>query len=109
MTSAPARPPESVTAAVIVCVPTLSTTEKAPPPPIAPSRSEVHDKLAVRSPSSTSLAEATNAILAPSPNKAPLAGLLISTAGAWLDSAFVSTTSDPLGVDSLPAASRAVT
>ena len=84
ITSEPLRPPESVTVAVIVCVPILNTAEKAPPAPIAPSRLEVHDRLALRSPSSASVADAANAMLAPSVNEAPLAGLLIVTAGATL-------------------------
>ena len=50
------RPPESVTEAVIVCVPTERTVENAPPEPIGPSRLEFQVRLLVRLPSSASLA-----------------------------------------------------
>ncbi len=55
--SLPGSPPVSVTDAVMVCVPAVSVeVEKLPPEPMAASRLEVHERLAVREPSSVSLA-----------------------------------------------------
>lgn len=56
MLSDPVRPPESVTEAVIVCVPTERPVKKAPPEPITPLMLEVQTRLAFRLPSSASLA-----------------------------------------------------
>jgi len=56
ITYSPVSPPESVTEAVIVWVPSPSFTENDPPVPIVPSRSEVQVKLVVRFPSSLSIA-----------------------------------------------------
>jgi hypothetical protein len=56
----PTRPPESVTLAVIVCVPLDSVLENEPPLPIGPSMFDVQFKLRVTTPSSVSLAEAAN-------------------------------------------------
>ena len=59
-------PPESLTEAVIVCVPTLRTNEGFPPEPIPPSMLEFQLRLPVRSPSSVSLAEPVNETSVPS-------------------------------------------
>ena len=77
----PSKPPESVTDAVTVWVPTLSVVEKLPPLPIAPSRFETQDRPAVRSPFSASSAVPEKAMLVPSGNEDPSTGLVIVTAG----------------------------
>jgi hypothetical protein len=63
--SLPLAPPESAAVAVMVCTPALSTALKLPPVPICSSMSEVQTRLAVRSPSSASLAVPVKPIVAP--------------------------------------------
>ena len=74
-------PTESETAAVRVCVPAESSAWKLPPLPIAPSALEVHVRLAVRSPSSGSLAEPATFTSCPSGTLVPLSGELIMMLG----------------------------
>jgi hypothetical protein len=80
----PVRPPESVTEAVMVCVPSLSTALKEPPVPIWPSRLEVQTRLLVRLPSSVSVAEPEKLMEVPEAKLAPSAGLVMLTVGAVL-------------------------
>src|SRR5436309_16102307 len=61
----PALPAESVTRAIMLCVPLLSAFWKLPPLPICPSRSEVQTRVAVKLPSSWSEAEPEKRIAAP--------------------------------------------
>ena len=85
MASESCKPPASVTEAVMTWVPAESAAVlKDPPEPMAPSRSEVHAMLAVRSPSSASLAEPVNVTLSPVLNPAPSTGAVIVTLGAAL-------------------------
>src|SRR5207249_3839306 len=57
------RPAPSVTVAVIVCVPSLSVVRvSVPPVPSVPSRSDVHVRVALWSPSSESTAVAAKVI-----------------------------------------------
>jgi len=59
MEADPRSPPESVTDAVMVCVPIVSPlVEIVPPDPITPSRFDAHEMLLVRFPSSVSVAVA---------------------------------------------------
>jgi len=83
----PTRPPESVTLAVIVCVPLESVLENEPPVPIWPSMFDVHFKLPVRTPSSVSLAEAANEMEVLYAYDELLDGLVIDTVGAVLATA----------------------
>lgn len=76
------RPSESVTVAVIVCVPLESFRENVPPSPICPSRFEVHTIEPVRSPSSASLALPRNATVSAVRTAAPSEGAWIETVGA---------------------------
>ncbi len=65
--SEPERPPESVTEAVMVWLPTdRELVEKEPPEPMAPSMLEVQLRDEVRLPSSVSLAVPLNDTLSPS-------------------------------------------
>ena len=81
----PKTPPLSVTDAVMVWVPTERVAiEKETPVPIAPSRSEDHDRLAAISPSSVSMALPVNVIKLPAVNEAPSTGAVIATTGAVL-------------------------
>src|SRR6266571_1754807 len=59
------RPPESATAAVIVCVPDDKLRLKLPPVPICPSMLDDHVRRLVRLPSCASDAEPENPIVAP--------------------------------------------
>jgi hypothetical protein len=76
-----ATPSASTTRRRIVCVPADSRRLKLPPVPIAPSMLDVHAIDPVRSPSSTSLAEARNAIWSPVENVLPPAGLARAICG----------------------------
>src|ERR1043166_359147 len=60
----PVLPPESVTDATIVWVPGTSDVPKLPPLPMAPLMLDVHFRFAVMVPSSTSMADAVNGIVA---------------------------------------------
>ena len=83
--SEPLAPPESVTEAVIVWVPAESElVENEPPEPMTPSRLEVHDRLEVREPSSTSVAVPENDTEVPISKELPLAGAVIVTTGGLL-------------------------
>src|SRR5688572_17168151 len=83
MDADPERPPESVTDAVMVCEPTVSAlVEKVPPEPIAPSRLDTHERLAVRLPSSVSVAVPVKATGCPTVLLEPLPGAVIVTTGA---------------------------
>ncbi len=84
MEALPVSPPESVTEAVIVCVPSLSTALKEPPVPICPSRLEVQTRLLVRLPSSASAAAPEKLIEVPEEKLALFAGLLMLTVGGVL-------------------------
>ena len=85
----PVLPPRSVAEARITCVPDRSRAVAiVPPVPSAPSRLELHDTRAVRSPSSTSVAVATRRTTSPGANVAPAAGAAIVTVGT----AFTTTT-----------------
>ena len=77
-------PPESVTDAVIVCVPLVNVREKLPPVPIVPSRLEVQTSFAVRSPSSGSDAEPEKETAVLAVNTALFAGFVICTVGGAL-------------------------
>ena len=81
----PVTLPESVTEAVIVWVP-IERLEvaKEPPVPMAPLIDEVQDRLAVRLPSSRSLAVPVKVIEVPEPTLVPVAGAVMATAGALL-------------------------
>ena len=79
--SLPAKPPESVTKAVIVWVPTERTAEKEPPVPMAPSRDDVQVRLPVRTPSSGSVAVPAKRMLVPSVKVLPLGGAITVTVG----------------------------
>ncbi len=69
------RPPASVTLAVMTWVPADSAAvAKEPPEPMAPSRSDVQAMLAVRSPSSGSLALPVKVTLSPALKAAKSAG-----------------------------------
>ena len=62
----PTAEPESVTDAVIVCVPTLNVlVEKLAPDPIGPSRSDDQERRALMFPSSASMAVPVKAIGVP--------------------------------------------
>src|SRR5687768_9743724 len=75
-------PPASVTEAVIVWVPSESAlVEMEPPIPSAPSRLELHASVAVRDPSSASLAEPVNVMELPCVYVDPSAGAVIVTVG----------------------------
>ena len=63
--SLPGSPPESVTEAVIMWVPSLRVAEKLPPVPIGPTKSEVQLRLPVRVPSSVSVAVPAKLMVAP--------------------------------------------
>ena len=77
--------PESVTDAVIVCVPTPRVlVEKLAPVPIGPSRLDNQARLALMSPSSVSPALAAKAIEAPATNDDPFAGAVTVTTGVSL-------------------------
>ena len=83
--SDPARPPESLTEASIPCTPQdRLEVENEPPDPIAPSRFEVHDRPALRSPSSGSLAVPTKLTLSPALKPAPPSGAVMATVGGAL-------------------------
>ena len=80
----PVRPPLSVTAAVIVCVPTDSVRDRLPPVPNAPSRFDVQVSAVVRLPSCVSLAVPVKVTAVPSTTDVPLAGAVMLTTGAVL-------------------------
>ena len=84
MASEPWRPPASVTLAVMVWVPTERLVAKDPPVPIAPSRSEVQARAAVRLPSSGSLAEPAKLMVSVARKVEPSAGAVIVALGAAL-------------------------
>src|SRR5205809_782749 len=77
-------PVESVTLAVMVCVPLLKLLAKLPPVPICPSRVELNLNFAVRLPSCRSDALPEKLTVAPYGKEEPVAGLLIVTAGGLL-------------------------
>jgi hypothetical protein len=85
----PTRPPESVTLAVMTCVPLDSVLEKDPPVPIWPSMLDTQTSFDVRLPSWVSLAEPEKETVAPYAYDELLAGVLIVTAGAVLVTACV--------------------
>ena len=77
-----ARPSESATAAVIVCVPTWSDDAVTlGPSPSSPSRLEVQWIRVVRSPSSTSRAVPASVTGAPAKKTAPVGGAVMATVG----------------------------
>ena len=77
-----ARPSESATAAVIVCVPTWSDDAVTlGPSPSSPSRLEVQWIPVVRSPSSTSRAVPASVTGAPAKKTAPVGGAVMATVG----------------------------
>jgi hypothetical protein len=78
-------PPESVTLAVIVCVPTDRPVEKNPPEPIEPSRFELQARLLVKLPSSKSLAQPWKFKVATEVYVLPSAGEVIVTVGGVLN------------------------
>ena len=76
-------PPRSLTEARITCVPERSVpTASAPPVPSAPSRLDVHWMLALRLPSSASLAAAARRTSSPGTKLDPVVGAAIVTVGA---------------------------
>ena len=81
MLALPVLVPVSVTDAVMVWFPSLRVVEKLPPAPIGPLMLEVQARLAVRSPSSVSLAVPAKLIVAPEANVEPSAGLVMETEG----------------------------
>ena len=82
MLSLAARPPESVTDAVMVWVPMLNVSvETLAPVPIESSRLEVQSRVAEMSPSSSSKADAWNVTVAPALELEPSGGAEIATVG----------------------------
>ena len=82
MASVPGRLPLSVTDAVMVWVPTDNVVvTKAPPVPRVPSRLEVQTRLAVKIPSSASVAVPAKLTLVPSTTEVPEGGAVIVTVG----------------------------
>ena len=77
-------PPESVTLAVIVCVPTDRPVEKDTPEPIMPSMLEVQVRLPLRFPSSASAAVPEKLTNATGEWLLPFVGTVIVTTGAVL-------------------------
>ena len=93
----------------MLCTPTVrSDLEKEPPLPMAPSRSEVHDRLAVRSPSSASTAVPLKVMISPASNVAPSVGVLMDTVGAVLAVAGMYSTCSKGAPDSSPSYASAV-
>src|SRR6266508_3979764 len=80
----PTLPPESVTAAVMVCVPWLSARVQLPPVPSWPSRLDVHTRRVVSEPSSTSVAVPVQLMLEPAVKLVPLLGVVRLTVGGLL-------------------------
>ena len=85
-------PPLSVTVALIVWLPTVSTLVKAAPAPIAPSRLDVQASFADSDPSCGSLAEPLNDTEVPLAWLVPLPGLAMVTDGAVFDDATTTVT-----------------
>ena len=73
--------PPSVTEATMVCVPDPRLARMVPPPPSGPLRLELQPIDAVRSPSSTSLAEASSRTVSPGTRTVPSVGATIRTRG----------------------------
>ena len=84
ITSDAGNPPESVTEAVMVWVPTDKVAFTEPPVPRAPSSDDVHERLAAKSPSSGSEAVPVKETAEPSLTVAPSAGLVIVAEGVLL-------------------------
>ena len=90
MLSESVRPPESVTEAVIVCVPTDKLeVETVPPEPITPSMLEVQVRLPLKLPSSGSLAVPVKVTEALERCELLSAGAMIVAAGAVFGGAIV--------------------
>ena len=82
--SVPVSPPLSVAVAVTVCVPTDNTTLNVAPAPMVPLRLETQDRLALRSPSSRSVAHPVKGISSPWAKVEPSAGAVMVTVGTRL-------------------------
>src|SRR6266699_1951845 len=85
MEALPVLAAESVTRAVIVCVPLLNDREKLPPFPITPSMLEVQTSFEVKLPSRRSEAFPEKLMIAPEAKAEPFAGLVIVTVGGVPD------------------------